>query len=147
MPAPAKKNLLVISVIIAGAIVPCAAQDISCQPGPMTTQSPSRLKVCEGKRYARANEALNKTYKHIMKDWKGYGTKSGSSKEARAISPTEIAQIRSAEIAWIQYKRAFCHTQAIAWAGSGLAPAMVRDCLTALTHEQTANLRMVEPAR
>lgn len=147
MPARAKNILLFLSLFIASILVPCQAQDTSCQPGPMTTQSPSQLKMCEGKRYAKANKQLNNTYKQIMEDWKGYGTQSGSSKEARAVSTAEIVQIRNAEIAWIKYKRAFCHTQAIAWQGSGLQPAMVKDCLTALTHEQNANLKMLEPAR
>lgn len=119
---------LLASIVTAGVFSPsqAQAQHMNDPDGPCwETGSTVDTAQCLETAYKQADTELNMTYRHIM----------------AALDEAEKASLRSAQLAWINYRDKACEAEAAPYRNGTAKGAARLACLEAATRSRTAFLR------
>jgi uncharacterized protein YecT (DUF1311 family) len=87
----------------------------------------AELNGCAARARDRADAALNKVYRELMKD----------------AGATERAKLRAAQLAWIKFRDAQCDYESIGNKGGSIYPMVYGFCLAKVTTARTTHLREI----
>lgn len=88
-------------------------------------ENQSDLTECSGDRFTRADAALNAVYGHMAQD---------------PALADRLAKLRTAERAWVAYRKAQCDFEGSRAEGGSMQPMLEADCASALTERRTKDL-------
>ena len=97
-----------------------AAQTVDCKD----PQDQTSLNICADRSFQAADKALNATYRALI----------------AKMSPTDRAQLQTAQRAWLTYRDAQCAFETAGSVGGSAHPMVVSGCRQALTQAQTERL-------
>jgi uncharacterized protein YecT (DUF1311 family) len=109
-------RLALALLLLAG---PAAAQNCA------DAQSQTDMDICAGQDFTKADAALNAVYKQLM----------------AKITPAGQASLKKAEKSWLVYRDDQCAFNTLGSAGASVNPMVSATCKTALTTQQTAQLK------
>lgn len=112
---------LAVGIAAAFLLASPAARALDCA----RAGSQSDLTRCSGARFARADAALNAVYGRMIED---------------PALADRLDKLRTAERAWVEYRKDQCAFEASQAEGGSLQPMLDADCASALTERRTKEL-------
>ncbi len=88
-------------------------------------QSQGEMNICWGNEYKKADVVLNQVYRKL----------------AAMLDEEPKAQLKEAQLAWINYRDKNCEFVADVYKGGSLRPTVLAICLFDVTNNRTAELR------
>ncbi|GAA3871500.1 lysozyme inhibitor LprI family protein [Celeribacter arenosi] len=92
-------------------------------------QTQTDMNICAGLALDAADAELNATYQDVMADLK-------------TNQPGVALALRDAQRAWIPFRDAACHAEALRYEGGSIQPLIHASCLEKLTRQRTNDIRL-----
>lgn len=121
--SPAKVVACCVLLLIGFSISTTAQQK---KPQPCAkAQSQAEMNICWGNEYKKADAALNQVYRKL----------------AGMLDEEPKAQLKEAQLAWLNYRDKNCEFVADVYKGGSLRPTVLAMCLFDVTNNRTTELR------
>ena len=140
-------RIFLMAVVVLSATLVAAQQTDTSAAKPAdpcgNANTQMEMNQCSADQFHKAEARLNGMYQKVMGILKKEVTEASQKKDESQASAkrTAIANLRTAEQAWIRYRDAQCEAAKQQYAGGSISPLIYTDCMKDMANERAETLK------